>query len=120
MSTREAKEMLGGVSGHSGHWFSLMAKVQIFGSRLRLCSEARVPWTTKDGKVAGDRGDLSPEDTLYIPVAIHNKVQNKMVPFTVGTLSNASPDDPYYGPILDESLYLVKVTFRGIGVYHAN
>ena len=42
---------------------SLMAKVQIFGSRLRLCSEARVPWTAKDGKVAGDRGDLSPEDT---------------------------------------------------------
>ena len=97
---------------------NLMVKVQVFGSKLRLQSEARVPWVSKDGKDLADRGELQPEDTLNVPVAVENKRQNKIVPFTPVTYSSSTPDDPYLGLTLDESLYLVKITFRGIGVYH--
>jgi len=95
---------------------NLMVKVQLLGKKLRSHSETRVPWVFKDGKPFADRGELQPEDALHVPVAIQNNHQNKMMSFTPSTYESYTMQDPY-GTSLNEPLYLVKITLRGIGVY---
>jgi hypothetical protein len=86
---------------------------------MRLQSEVRAPWISKDGKAYTDRGELQPEDSLNVPVAIQNDAKNKMVAFSQATYESYSMKDPT-GIALDESLYLTKITFRGTGVYQVS
>ena len=92
---------------------SLGVKIRIYGRRSNDSNSGI--WINPPSTILGERVDLHPDDFREVWIAVSSAKQGKMLAVSKSTFDSYSFDSPGGFP-LDETLYLVRLRLRGIGV----